>query len=145
MVSTWALITNHTKQQMGLPLGGAMLVVFLIPVYNALVPAALVLFLVLTFIRFSSAYKTSPLQITLLSLLLMYVLYAVGMLYTESASDGWTILERKLSLLVVPLYFMFFRPFNQVPVNYVLASFTAGCFLYAGFMFIRATGNYLES
>lgn len=144
MTGTIANWKSYVREHAGLAVAGAMLVAFLIPVYNNLVPAALVLFFVLTLIKYKSSVQISRIQLPLLSLLLLYMLYLTGMFYTESRPDGWVVLERKLLLLLLPVYFIFFKPLTFKQLQLVLLAFVMGCLVYAVIMFAGALSNYLQ-
>lgn len=52
----------------------------------------------------------------LLLIVLVFLFYVAGLLYTSDLKNGWGNIERKLSLLVLPVFFTLFRP--QDPDNF---------------------------
>ena len=55
----------------------------------------------------------------------LYLLYLVGMLWTDNVAHGWTILQVKLPLLVVPLVVLTSRPLVGRARRLVLAGYAA--------------------
>lgn len=55
----------------------------------------------------------------------LYLLYLVGMLWTDNIAHGWTILQVKLPLLVVPLVVLTSRPLVGRARRLVLAGYAA--------------------
>ena len=55
----------------------------------------------------------------------LYLLYLVGMLWTDNIAHGWTILQVKLPLLVVPLVVLTSRPLVGRARCLVLAGYAA--------------------
>jgi O-antigen ligase len=85
------------------------LLAFVLPVYHKIVPPVLILLLLSSVWVYFTGEK-SRVNFNLTSLWLMcglFVVYLLGLLYTENISNGWKIIESKLSLIVFPLIFFF--------------------------------------
>ena len=63
----------------------------------------------------------------------LYVMYCVSMFYTQNLAEGWSVLEKMLSLIVVPLMFFLLDMsyLDRKAVRLILYSFTISVFAVA--------------
>lgn len=120
----------------------AMLVAILMPLNKKLVPAALILLVVSSIATFKQSKRKFEFSLPLVSLAVLYFLYVIGLFFTTDMAEGWFTLELKLSMLLLPLYFFVFKPFNTQELKWVLLAFITGCFIYSIAGFITAIKNY---
>ena len=71
----------------------------------------------------------------------LYVLYGIGLIYTENFKAGKFEMEQKLSMLVFPLLF-FTTHIDQISVKKMLRGFVLGCALAALICLINASYNF---
>jgi O-antigen ligase len=71
----------------------------------------------------------------------LYVLYGIGLIYTENLKSGWFEMEQKLSMLIFPLLF-FTTAIDQISVKKMLRGFVLGCALAALICLIKSCYNY---
>lgn len=118
----------------------ALIIAFLIPVYPVIVPPFIVL-LVLNWLmepqKIIGGIKGLLQNKSLLMMPLLYLLYAIGVIYSADVAEGGHILERKLSLLILPLIFSARIQHTRENINTYLKAFIVGC-IASGIIYIAA-------
>lgn len=119
--------------------------VFLLSFQERFVPISLVLYLVLSLFTISWSERIHYFKKRKKYILLFISFYLVslfGMLYTLNVSEGLFDLEVKLSILLVPLFFLTSNVINKYSVFGVLKTFIAGVVISLGLQFVLAIINY---
>jgi len=119
---------------------------FALPLLQGLVPP---LILLLALSLFVSNQHISQLWIALkqkssVLLLVFYVLYALGILYTENKAAGWFDLQVKLSILLFPIILFPALSFDEEKIKKLLRFFILGCSFAIIICFCLATFNFLQ-
>ena len=119
---------------------------FALPLYQRLIPPLIILLVVSLF---AGPYSASQLLIALkhkssVLLILLYTLYAAGMLYTENKAAGWFDLQVKLSILLFPVILFPLLSFNEEKMKKMLKSFIIGCICAVIICFSVALFNYIR-
>ena len=78
--------------------------------------------------RFTS--KNSP---WLWALPTLFILYVIGVSYSDNTSAAWSSVERKLPLLLLPVAAMFFPAFDRKQLENIFKAFLAACVLISMF------------
>ena len=73
----------------------------------------------------------------------VFVLYLLGLLYTQNMGNGLKNMETKLSLLIFPLIYFFSKPFSKEQKNTVTNVFVYGCITAMLICFTQATYHYM--
>lgn len=118
-----------------------MLLAFLIPVWEKLVPVVIAVLCLLWLLEgdFKNKFQNIFRDKISLIFILFYVLYVAGLIYTTDMGRGWFDLEVKLSLLVFPLLFLSgSKNISETKRSDVLKSFVAGSLAITVFLFVRA-------
>jgi O-antigen ligase len=116
----------HTKIHLYL----CMLIAFLLPVYIQATPPVIVLLLVNRIAEGNFRSKWFELKNTKIvwTLIILYILHIIGMLWTENKSAGWFDLEVKLSLILFP-FIIASQTNKQEYYAKTLWSFVWGCII----------------
>ena len=122
-----------------------------LPLYKNIVPV----FFVLLFVNWLFESNVSEKLLFLKSKYLLlfvsfYLLYLVGMLWTENASFGWLDLTEKLSILIFPLIAPRLEAnLDKEKLSKILIAFVTGCFIatlvcitHACYMWFNYSENY---
>jgi len=124
---------------------------FFLPVHKHIVPLFFVLLLVNWAIESNNKEKLLFLKSKYLLLFIsFYLLYLVGMLWTENQSFGWSDLVEKLSILGFPIIApQLKKNIEEKSLSKIFISFIAGCFLatlicivHACYMWHSTSENY---
>ncbi len=122
-------------------------IAFLLPVY----PPILAPIIVLLTINWLSApklmtqgFKNIFNNPSLILIMLLYVLYLVGMLYSDNTKFGHETIETKLSFIIFPLVFSSYTEICKENINKYLKLFIYGSIVNALICFIWATYSYLK-
>lgn len=115
---------------------------FFIPVWPNILPVLIILIVLNSFfIPFRSLSRNEGMM--LISLTGIYLLYILGLTYSENQGKAMFSLEVKLSFLIFPLVFFFHPPFSKEERDKILKWFYFGsafsvvmCLLYATYNFI---------
>ena len=107
---------------------------FFIPVFPAILPI-IIGFMFLNWSISTVYLETIPMlyrenrRSRTLLMALLYIMYIVGMLYSDNTQYGWFDLEIKLSLLIFPMIFATTPPgiFSQARIRVLLMTFVGGC------------------
>jgi len=100
-----------------------LLIAFMLPLKKELIAPLIILFIISSSYNFKQKLKSKK---TLL-LLGLFVLYAIGLLYSQNISEGLRDLETKLSLALFPLVFFFSTIVYKDLLPKILKSFIEGC------------------
>lgn len=102
---------------------------FLLPIYPDILPAIIVLLIInwLAGGNFVRLFRKNKFLFPFLLFISLYVLYAIGLIYSENLDFGLFDLETKLSLLIFPLIFFSSENFNKMQLQSILKAFTYGC------------------
>ena len=73
----------------------------------------------------------------------VYLIYLLGMIYSENKIFGWNDMGMKLSLMIFPLILAGNKIDWKKNLNRILQAFVAGCFLSAAILILRASYLYL--
>lgn len=92
--------------------------------------------------NFKARYTNIPNKKWVLLFCSLYLLYLVGMVYSENKSYGWADLQTKLSMLLFPL-FLNFSQFEQQETKKIQQFFLAGVVIASVSLLGRATFYYL--
>lgn len=117
-------------------------IAFLLPVAPKAVPIAISGFGLLSFFAIFKKYSRAHLSEVSILLALLFVLHAVGMLYTANLNRGFFDLEVKLSLIVFPLVFIGFKFLNNTNFRMTLRMFLFGTLTAALFCFLQSSYEY---
>ena len=107
---------------------------FFIPVFPAILPI-IIGFMFLNWSISTVYLETIPMlyrenrRSRTLLMALLYIMYIVGMFYSDNTQYGWFDLEIKLSLLIFPMVFATTPPgiFSQAKIRILLMTFVGGC------------------
>lgn len=103
-----------------------LLLAFLIPLERKLIPPVIILLFVSSLLNGSFKFKEKK---GILVLILLYVTYAVGLIYSTNLKYGLFDIEVKLSLLLFPLMFFVSKIEMKKIADNILNSFIDGCFV----------------
>lgn len=101
------------------------LIAFALPLAKSLVPLLLVALFISSLINNNFKEKKSSNKILLLSSI--YLLYLIGILYSQNRSAAIFSIEEKLSLLVVPLIFFISKINYRLSYHQIIKAFIEGC------------------
>jgi O-antigen ligase len=106
---------------------------FFIPLFPDILPILIIL-LTLNWLSYipnvSNSYYSLKGNIGLISMILFYVLYLIGLSYSSNLKFAAEILETKLAFLMVPLIYSSYIKETSDKFNQYLKSFIYGCILY---------------
>jgi O-antigen ligase len=129
-----------------------MLLAFMTPLFQRYLSLVIALIIVnwlleLAFVKRISDIKNDSLRRNNLYFIIIYLLYAAGLLYTQNLKDGLFDLEVKLSLIIFPLIFATLPSelFEKKRINNLFISWIAGNFLATAFCVISAVSRYSTS
>lgn len=109
------------------------LLAFFIPIHSK-IPPVLIALLVLNWLIKPSNIKLTVNRIrnnyALLSLVLLFLLYAVGVLLSDNVNFGLKVLETNLSLILLPLIFLAYQNNTKDNIEAYLKFFVIGCLVY---------------
>ncbi|TSA27545.1 MAG: O-antigen ligase domain-containing protein [Bacteroidetes bacterium] len=86
-------------------------------------------------------------RIHILLFALFYILYLIGLLYSDNMDYGRFDIEVKLSLVIFPILFATFEPeiFRIIRIRYLFAAFVAGCLFASVYCTVHALAGYLQT
>lgn len=126
--------------------------VFMMPVFGRILPLLIALMALNwliegSYIRIFPALLHEKNRLRLLSFSLFYLLYILGLLYSDNMNYGCFDVQVKLSLLAFPLIFSTTDKhlFTRVRINALLLSYIAGCLAGSFLFFGHAWYNTLHS
>lgn len=128
IVSDWIDEGQKLSELNKLYISSLFLTALLIPFSGIVVSYSIILntvFFLLTIIRTDRGEFTR--KNFLILFVLFYLIHAVGMIYTENKQSGWTDLQLKISLLILPVLFSVSASFIKINTEKVLLLFTLGC------------------
>ncbi len=99
---------------------------FFLPLFPSILPATIILLFIHQLIFFNKNIKKSNLKLFFL-LSSLYILYLLGLLYTQNYSYAFKDLETKLALLIFPLLFLISPRINEHSRDSILKLFIWGC------------------
>lgn len=122
-----------------------LLLVLVMPLFPVAVPWAAMLVVVSSLFRFREFRMDKQKIRSLGPWILLYAFYGIGLFYTENMERGWISMERKLSLLVFPVLFIFLPAFDVHKRNLMQWLLVAGVILNSMLSYSEAAGCYFES
>ncbi|MFN6040048.1 MAG: hypothetical protein ACK452_16380, partial [Bacteroidota bacterium] len=118
---------------------------FVIPVFPSLISSAIVLIILSLIVDYKSCkFNFSENKLLVLPVLL-YFAYMLGLLFTDTDGMKAIVAERKLSLFIFPVIFLFKRNFDLSFRKYLWNSFFAGLLLYILLSLLGAIEGYSRS
>jgi O-antigen ligase len=111
---------------------------FLIPCFPLAVPFASLLIVINWILvprNIATGINIVRNNYALLSMVLFFFIYLLGMLYTSNLTEGFSVLETKLSFLLFPFVFASYGEKMKKNINYYLKFFVFGCVAYAAICF----------
>ncbi len=124
-----------------------MLLAFLLPIWPRLIPfvvAAQTLNWAISG-NIVNLFKTNSSHKYFLLFISLYVLYLVGLLFTENMDSGLQLVTTKLSLLVFPLIYFSSPVFNTDQFKKILKALVFGCLVTAFICVSQSTYNYFST
>lgn len=125
-----------------------LLLAFLLPISKKPVPITIILLAVFTIILLIKKKSFNKFKLTTIhiGLIALYMLYAIGLIYSENIKAGLFDIEIKMSFLALPLIFAALTQFiNRNFYNKILSAFIAGTAINVIYSFARATYNYFQN
>jgi len=120
---------------------------FFIPVFPDALPLIIAL-IGLNWLLFpkniSESFKIIQTNFSLVIMCLLYVLYLIGLAYSDNLILGLQSIETKLSLLLLPLIYCSFSSLINQNINTYLKVFVLGCITYAFIAFGWASYYYFK-
>lgn len=116
-----------------------LLLAFIIPLERKLIPPIIILLFVSSLLNGSFKFKEKK---GILALVLLYVTYVVGLIYSSNLKYGLFDLEVKLSLLLFPLVFFISKIEMKTVADNILNSFIDGCFVASILSLVSAAIQY---
>ncbi len=101
-------------------------IAFFIPLFPRLVPPLILAFGLLSLFTIFKGFSRVQMGEVPMIMLFLFLVYLLGMTYTENTSRGWFNIEVKLSLLAFPLAFFGFKFVNKTNYNRTLKAFLLG-------------------
>lgn len=139
------MITKELNIKIHIALTSAL--AFLIPVFPNILPLIIILLGINFFIIPSyviAAYNEIKTNSILLSMIGLYVLYLLGMLYSNNLKFGAEVIETKLSFLILPFIYGAYKDTVKEKFNIYLLFFIAGCLVYVLMCLGYASYCYLK-
>ena len=93
--------------------------------------------IVLLFYHFSTQFKMVQINIFISSALVFFFLYLVSSILSVNSRSGMFELEKKLSVLFIPLIFTLKNAFSIRSVKWILYAFVSSSLLYVCFYLLR--------
>lgn len=118
---------------------------FVLPVFPSLISSSIVLIIISLLLRYKSCIFNFSENKLLLLPLILYLSYMIGLLFTESEGMKAIVAERKLSLLIFPLIFLFKVNFEPSFRKWLWGSFSMGLMLYVILSFFGSIQLYSSS
>ncbi len=78
-------------------------------------------------------------------LMAFYMLHVVGVMYSQNQKEAWFVLEKKLSLILLPALFLFGPRLNSKETRIVLLSFVASCVFVCALCLAIATSKFAQT
>ena len=104
---------------------------FVIPVFPILISPAVVLIFITALFQLPKWSFKGVLFPFLYLPVILYIFYLIGLTFTETAGMITVVTERKLSLLVFPIVFLFLPEIKKLERRLLWKSFIAGTFLHS--------------
>ncbi|HET7818194.1 MAG TPA: O-antigen ligase family protein [Bacteroidia bacterium] len=119
----------------------------LMPVWPNALPATIALLLLNWIIgkNFLHLFRKEANSYIFFLTISLYILYAIGMLWTKNAIYGWKDLETKLSLFIFPIVFYSSKKFNQDQIKNIFKFFFYGCLIASILCLSHASYQYLHT
>ena len=115
---------------------------FVLPVFPSLISSAIVLIILATAVYYKSC-KFNLLENKMLILpFLLYLVYMLGLIFTDTPGMKSVVAERKLSFLIFPLLFVFQPGFKRGAYQAMWFAFFSGLLLYISLSVVNAVVNY---
>jgi len=126
--------------------GLTILLAFSLPLYRHIPPVLIALLFINWLIEGNWKEKIANYKIHRIALLpcLLYILYCIGMLYTENMEFGMKDLETKLSFLLLPLIFASKPSLTKEETDKVFQGFILGCATALLFCFFHSLYIYFD-
>jgi O-antigen ligase len=119
-----------------------LMLAFVIPLERRLIAPFIILFFVTCLFNIELKKKKKP---TVLLFTIIYILYLIGLIYTDNFNIGLLDVTTKLSLFILPLCFFLSKIDFKKILNKVFKSFIEGCFVSVVIALINSTINYYYS
>lgn len=116
-------------------------IAFTLPLGIAINSVGIIIFAISVLFRLGVVGIYNNMRMMHLLFIAFYLLHVVGMLYTTNFSVGGFDLEKKLSLIIFPI-FLGAIILTKQQVNIILLAFVASCFMMISFMFFEAAIKY---
>ncbi len=116
---------------------------FCLPLFQHLTPLIALLVLISSLFC-KNNYAAILKNKTIVSLLIFYVLYCLGMIYTGNNQQGLFNLQVKLSLLLFPIVLVSVLEFNKEKTRRLFSFFIYGCLTACAICFLLATYRFIE-
>ena len=139
------MISEHLNKRIHVVL--TTILSFCIPFFPQAMSLLIVLLTLNWIINFSNvvfSFKNIIQNKGLAAMIIFYLLYVLGLLYTSNLKFAGEILEIKLSFLVVPLVYIAYSKETIIQFNHYLKCFIYGCVAYALYCFGYATYAYFK-
>ncbi len=145
-------ISKFTNARDGITLSLFLILAFVMPLHDRLVVFVIALILINWLIDSRLPKKIrnifqSPVRRLLLSFSFIYLLYWIGLLYSDNREYGFFDLEVKMSLLIFPLILATIDDhiFKGKKIFFLFYSFIAGCIVSTFIFLFYSTLSFLES
>lgn len=116
-------------------------IAFTLPLGIGINSVGIILFAVSVLFRLGIVGIYGNMRMLHLLFIAFYLLHVVGMLYTDNAAVGGFDLEKKLALIIFPIFLGAIK-LAKKQVNIILLAFVASCFIMVSFMFLEAGIKY---
>jgi O-antigen ligase len=113
-------------------------IAFFIPLFPRLVPPLILAFGFLSLFAIFKGFSRVQMGEVPTIMLFLFLIYLLGMIYTENTARGWFNVEVKLSLLAFPLAFFGFKFVNKTNYNRTLKAFLWGTVLAVSFCYLQS-------
>ena len=119
-----------------------LMMAFVIPLERKLIAPLIILFFVTCLFNFEFKPKKKA---TILLFSIIYIIYIIGLLYSDDLKTGFFDITTKLSLIIFPISFFIAKlDFNGI-LNNTLKSFIEGCFVSVVIALISSSINFYFS
>lgn len=120
------------------------LLAFVIPIYPKLIPFVIVILIINWLLgkHFTSLFRKSDLTITFLTIISLYIMYCIGLIYTDNMNYALKDLETKLSLIIFPMVYYTSPQFSVHNFQKIMKAFVWGCITAAAICFFHAAYQY---
>lgn len=116
-----------------------LLLAFVIPLERKLIAPATILFFITSIFNFNFNFKTHKKTLCFLSL---FIIYLIGLIYSENKAYALNDLTTKLALFIIPICFFFSKINFKEKLFNILKSFVEGCFTAVILTLVSAGINY---